>query len=145
MSEMLQLIAGAATKDGAIENGQGLGFPANGINNSGGWNVYVPATLRIADPLPLRFTFIDPGVAGTAIFTVAYNAATSTEIVLSGSTTMSVTTTGVASTLCSEDVIITDWVNINTVFLVVALSRDSSVLGDVLAATLYFFNGRTIS
>jgi hypothetical protein len=143
-ANILQLMAGAAIQDGTSIDNQGLKFPDDGVNNTGGWILYLPTSIKELTNVPLRFIFLSGGGSGNkARFTVEYKVYNeTTALISSGFTAFLITDT--AATFVYNDIEISSWLPANATHIELTLGRDSSDPADTLAADVFFFNGHTL-
>lgn len=147
MANLLQLIAGAAVKDGTLEDNQGLKFVDDGANNTGGWILYLSVDVKGLNTTILRLLFFDnnDGNAGNAEFILEYRAINEiTSAIASGSVSFTIPISGASNDLLYSDVDISSWFLSSDTHIELTLGRDSSNPLDTVASDIFFFNGHTI-
>jgi len=147
MANILQMVAGAAIKEGTLEDNQGLKFPDDGIENTGGWMLYLSAGVKAVIPLTLRLIFFDnnDGNIGNAEFTLNYKAINeATSAITNGFTIFLIPISGASTDLLYHDIDISSWFLSSDTLIELVLGRDSSDLADTVASDVVFFNGHTL-
>ncbi len=140
---------GAATKDTSDppeENNGGLIFANDGVRHECGWNVYIPEEFRDSTPQKIRFDYTSVGLAVAGIAKVRFRMIgfNSSGVAVGTLKTVTEDVNILVGTIAFVDLDVSSVVNSNTELLLILMDRDSSVVGDTLAASLLYFGGRSL-